>query len=246
MSEKEAPSVLDLQTFLAGPTTPIAQRPTIGQHWHATLEAILFASTQPLSISDLHKIVEELPKNTIHQLLLDVQQQWHDERRGIQLVEVATGWQFRTHPSTASYVQKMQSVKPKKLSKAAMEALAVVAYRQPVTRAEVEQIRGVDSSAVLYKLVQLNLVQVVGKKEEEAGKPEMLGTTPAFLSHFNLRDLLELPSLSTPFTADTPLNEAMQIDALDTDDNTTISTASTLNPLEALQVHLNPEPPTKS
>ncbi len=246
MSEKESPSVIDLQTFLAGPTTPVAQRPTIGQHWQAILEAILFASTQPLSLSDLHKIVEDLPKNTIHQLLLDIQQQWNDERRGIQLVEVATGWQFRTHPSTAPYVQKMQAVKPKRLSKAAMEALAVVAYRQPVTRAEVEQIRGVDSSAVLYKLVQLNLVQVVGKKEEEAGKPEMLGTTPTFLSHFNLRDLLELPSLSTPSASDTPLNEAILVDALDTDENTTISSASTLNPLEALQVHLNPEPPTKS
>jgi len=242
MSEKESPSVIDLQTFLAGPTTTVTQQSTIGQHWQAVLEAILFASTQPLSISDLHKIIEELPKNTIHQLLIEVQQQWNDERRGIQLVEVATGWQFRTHPSTAPYVQKMQAVKPKKLSKAAMEALAVVAYRQPVTRAEVEQIRGVDSSAVLYKLVQLNLVQVVGKKEEEAGKPELLGTTPAFLSHFNLRDLLELPSLSVSPSSNTSLQDTMLIDTLDTDDNT----GSTIHPLEALQAHLNPEPPKKS
>ena len=86
-----------------------------------------------------------------------------------------------------------------------MEALAVVAYRQPVTRSEVEQIRGVDSSAVIYKLVQLNLVHVVGKKEEEPGKPELLGTTAEFLSHFNLRDLLSCPLLQPQCNTTNPL-----------------------------------------
>jgi len=235
MADKESPVILDLQAFLTGPNTPTEPKEQIGKHWHSILESILFAAPSPLTITDIHHIIEDLPKSTLHQLLLDLQLRWHDERRGIQLIEVATGWQFRTHPSTASYVQKMRLIKPKRLSKAAMEALAVIAYRQPVTRAEVEQIRGVDSSAVIYKLVQLNLVQVVGKKEEEPGKPELLGTTSEFLSHFNLRDLLDLPSLDQ----ETSLGK----DALSVSN---ITTVDEIDPLTALQVHINPEKPTLS
>ena len=224
MSEKEIP-IVSLQDFLSGPQ--LSHRPKqIGKQWHAVLEAVLFASSAPLTLEDLRSIIEDLPKGTIHQLLLEVQQSWQESKRGIQLVEVATGWQFRTRPDTASYVRKLDHIKPKKLSRAAMEALAVVAYRQPVTRSEVEQIRGVDSSAVIYKLVQLNLVHVVGKKEEEPGKPELLGTTSEFLSHFNLRDLLSLPSLTSPMQHDEPVLQPQE---------------ALVDPLTALQVHLNPE-----
>lgn len=232
MSDKETP-IVDLQTFLSGPTTPTnTKKVVLGKQWHAILEAILFAAPTALTIADIQKILEELSPNNIHQLLIELQQQWNEERRGIELVEVATGWQFRTHPSAAEYIQKMHAEKPRKLSKAAMEALAVIAYRQPVTRGEVEQIRGVDSSAVIHKLSNLNLVQVVGKKEEEPGKPELLGTTPEFLSHFNLRDLLDLPSLQ--------VKEAESSIAGDSNvDNET--TLEEIDPLTALQIHLNPE-----
>ena len=235
MSNKESPVILDLQTFLTGPNLPKEQTEPIGKHWHTILESILFAAPSALTITDIHNIIEEVPKSTLHQMLLELQQRWNDERRGIQLVEVATGWQFRTHPSTALYVQKMQTVKPKKLSKAAMEALAVVAYRQPVTRAEVEQIRGVDSSAVIYKLVQLNLVQVVGKKDEDPGKPELLGTTSEFLSHFSLRDLLELPSLEQETSFE---QSALSL--------SNVTAADEIDPLTALQVHIHPEKPKLS
>lgn len=228
MSEKEIP-IVNLQEFLSGPQ-PAHTPKQIGRQWHAVLEAVLFASSTPLTLDELRNIIEEIPKSTIHQVLLEIQQNWQESKRGIQLVEVATGWQFRTHPDMATYVRKLDHIKPKKLSKAAMEALAVVAYRQPVTRSEVEQIRGVDSSAVIYKLVQLNLVHVVGKKEEEPGKPELLGTTTEFLSHFNLRDLLSLPSLTAPMQSDEPLTPAPEM----------------VDPLMALQVHLNPQSPTKS
>ena len=227
MSEKEIP-IVDLQEFLSGPL-PAQSPKQIGRQWHAVLEAVLFASSTPLTLDELRNIIEEIPKSTIHQVLLDIQKNWQESKRGIQLVEVATGWQFRTHPDTAAYVRKLDHIKPKKLSKAAMEALAVVAYRQPVTRSEVEQIRGVDSSAVIHKLVQLNLVHVVGKKEEEPGKPELLGTTTEFLSHFNLRDLLSLPSLTAPMQSDVPIIPAPEM----------------VDPLMALQVHLNPKSPTK-
>lgn len=228
MSEKEI-QIVNLQEFLSGPQPPHTPK-QIGRQWNAVLEAILFASSTPLTLDEIRNIVEEIPKSTIHQVLLEIQQSWQESKRGIQLIEVANGWQFRTHPDTALYVRKLDHIKPKKLSKAAMEALAVVAYRQPVTRSEVEQIRGVDSSAVIYKLVQLNLVQVVGKKEEEPGKPELLGTTSEFLSHFNLRDLLSLPSLSAPMQSNVPNTPAPEM----------------VDPLMALQVHLNPKDPTKS
>ena len=227
MSEKEIP-IVSLQDFLSGPQVSNTPK-QLGKQWHAVLEAVLFASSTPLTLDDLRNIIEELPKSTIHQLLIEIQKGWQESKRGIQLIEVATGWQFRTHPDTAEYVRKLDHIKPKKLSKAAMEALAVVAYRQPVTRSEVEHIRGVDSSAVIYKLVQLNLVHVVGKKEEEPGKPELLGTTSEFLSHFNLRDLLSLPSLTAPMQHEEPV----------------IQPQETLDPLIALQVHLNPEAKTK-
>jgi len=228
MSDKEIP-IVNLQDFLSGPQATHTPK-QIGKQWHAILEAILFASSTPLTLEDFRSIVEDLPVGTIHQLLIEIQRNWQESRRGIQLVEVANGWQFRTHPDTASYVRKLEHIKPKRLSKAAMEALAVVAYRQPVTRSDVEQIRGVDSSAVIYKLVQLNLIHVVGKKEEEPGKPELLGTTAEFLSHFNLRDLLSLPSLTAPMHHAEPV----------------IQSQEGLDPLKAIQVHLNPETQIKS
>ena len=237
MSEKDIP-IVNLHEFLSGPQTAPRTTQNIGKQWHAILEAVLFASPNPLTIDEFHTVLEAVPKSAIHQCLLEIQKNWAEAKHGIQLVEVASGWQLRTHPDTASYVRKLQHIKPKKLSKAAMEALAVVAYRQPVTRSEVEQIRGVDSSAVIYKLVQLNLVQVVGKKEEEPGKPEMLGTTTEFLSHFNLRDLLSLPSLSEP------INVGNAHDANDTILASDLQ--EPLDPLSAMQVHLNPENPTKS
>ena len=227
MSDKEIP-IVRLQDFLSGPQHTHTPK-QVGKQWHAVLEAVLFAASSPLTLEDLRNIIEDLPKGTIHQLLIEIQKSWQESKRGIQLVEVATGWQFRTHPDTANYVRRLDHIKPKKLSKAAMEALAVVAYRQPVTRSEVEQIRGVDSSAVIYKLVQLNLVHVVGKKEEEPGKPELLGTTAEFLSHFNLRDLLSLPSLTAPIQNEEPIPQPKEV----------------LDPLTAIQVHLNPEAKTK-
>ena len=234
MSEKDIP-IVNLHEFLSGPQIEQRGAQPVGKQWHAILEAVLFASPTPLTIDELRSVLEDVPKNSIHQCLLEIQKNWEEAKHGIQLVEVASGWQLRTHPAAADYVRKLQHIKPKKLSKAAMEALAVVAYRQPVTRSEVEQIRGVDSSAVIYKLVQQNLVQVVGKKEEDPGKPELLGTTAEFLSHFNLRDLLSLPSLAEPIhTSNTggPIVSPGHQESLD--------------PLAAMQVHLNPRTPTKS
>jgi segregation and condensation protein B len=110
------------------------------------------------------------------------------------LCEVAGGWQFRTNPDNAEWVRKMLASKPVRLSRAALETLAVIAYRQPVTRAEIEDVRGVDSGGVLKLLLDRRLIKIIGKKEE-IGRPSLYGTTKDFLEFFGLKDLTNLPTL---------------------------------------------------
>ena len=131
----------------------------------------------------------------VQEALRTLQQSWREEKRGIKIEEVAHGWQIRTSAKYGHWVRRSIQGKPKKLSKASLEVLSIVAYRQPVTRSEIDQIRGVDSSAVISKLIQAQLVTNVGRREEDPGKPLLLGTTDEFLSLFNLRDLLSLPTL---------------------------------------------------
>ncbi|MGB9599540.1 MAG: SMC-Scp complex subunit ScpB, partial [Myxococcota bacterium] len=113
---------------------------------------------------------------------------------GILLREVANGYQFITNPENAEYLRKMIDIKPFKLSRAALETLAIVAYRQPVTKSEVEEIRGVDSSGALRVLIEKRLVRIVGKKDEP-GRPFLYGTTKEFMEFFDLKSLADLPTL---------------------------------------------------
>jgi segregation and condensation protein B len=107
---------------------------------------------------------------------------------------VAGGWQFRTDPDSGDFVRRFLRVKPHRLTRAALETLAIIAYRQPVTRPEIEDVRGVDSGAVVKALLERRLIKILGKKEEP-GRPLLYGTTKEFLEFFNLRDLKDLPTL---------------------------------------------------
>jgi segregation and condensation protein B len=113
---------------------------------------------------------------------------------GVTLVEVAGGWQLRTDPSTVEYVRRFLRVRPQRLTRAAVETLSIIAYRQPVTRPEIEEIRGVDSAAVVKALLDRRLIKILGKKEE-VGRPILYGTTREFLEFFALKDLSALPTL---------------------------------------------------
>ncbi len=124
---------------------------------------------------------------------LKIEYQSHPER-GFELVEVAGGFQFRSKPAFAAYIKTLHQTAPTRLSQAALESLAIVAYRQPVTRAEVDEIRGVDSGGVLRTLLERDLLRVVGKKDE-AGKPLLYGTTKTFLETFSLENLQGMPTL---------------------------------------------------
>lgn len=161
----------------------------------ATLEALLLASAERLERAMLEKCLPEADHPLINGALENLKLEYSGAHRGIHLVEVAGGFQLRTNPDFRNSVREMFVSTPRKLSRAALETLAIVAYRQPLTRADIEEIRGVDSSGVLRTLEELDLVQTVGRLDD-IGRPHILGTTPRFLEFFGLSTLEDLPSLS--------------------------------------------------
>ena len=156
------------------------------------LESLLFAAAKPLKVQDLRKVLAETTKHQVQLALKHLMAV--TAQRGVVLAQVAGGFQFRTHPENAVWVQKMLQSKPARLSRTQIETLAIVAYRQPITRPEIDDVRGVDSGAVLKLLLERELIQIVGKKEEP-GRPLLYGTTVRFLEFFNLRSLRDMPTL---------------------------------------------------
>ena len=158
------------------------------------LEALLFVSQEPLGL-ERAMMVLDLPRAEVLQGFRRLQDSYETDGRGLQVVEVAGGYRLVTRADYAPWLKRLEKVKPApKLSRSALEALAIVAYKQPIVRAEIEQIRGVETSSVLRTLLERKLVRMVGRKEVP-GRPIMYGTTKYFLEHFGLRDLSELPPL---------------------------------------------------
>lgn len=161
------------------------------------LEALIFASEEPLGLVALTGVLEEqgVTKSQLQETLQEMIGEYNENPlRGFFLREVGGAYQFVTKPACASYLQKLNLAKPKTLTQASLETLAIIAYRQPLVRSEVEQIRGVDSGGVLKTLLERGFIKIVGRKEE-AGQPLIYGTTPAFLELFHLTNLEELPSM---------------------------------------------------
>ncbi|MBI5299612.1 MAG: SMC-Scp complex subunit ScpB [Deltaproteobacteria bacterium] len=161
------------------------------------LEALIFASEDPITVSGLSLLLQEagVEKGEIDAVLQELKQDYNENpTKGLFLREVAGGYQFITKPDLANWVLKLNVSKPRSLSQAALETLAVIAYRQPAVRSELEQIRGVDSGGVLKTLLERGLIKIMGRREE-AGQPLIYGTTPAFLELFHLNNLSELPSM---------------------------------------------------
>lgn len=156
------------------------------------LECLLFVADQPLRLRDIKDAVD-LEEDDIKKLITELQKDY-EERSGLAIVEIAGGYHVKTRPEMADYVSKLKEPKPQRLRRPALETLAIVAYRQPITHPEIHQLRGVDSSSVLSTLIEHELVQVIGTKET-AGRPKLYGTTMVFLEKFGLRDLENLPPL---------------------------------------------------
>ena len=158
------------------------------------LEGLFFISDSPLRLETLLEILPESNKETILNGVRKIQTEYEDPSKGIELTEVAGGYQFRTKPMWAGWVNRLKKAKAIKLSQAALETLAIVAYRQPVIRPAIEEIRGVDSGSVLHTLLEKDLIKVMGRKDLP-GRPIVYGTTKAFLELFGLNTLSDLPML---------------------------------------------------
>jgi segregation and condensation protein B len=159
------------------------------------VEAVLFVSGEPISVDRLQGVVEGVTRAELMSALRGLQADYAAEGRGLQVVEVAGGFQIATRADCAPWIKRLEKAKAgARLSRSAMETLAIIAYKQPLVRAEMEQIRGVDTAGVLKTLLDRRLIRIVGRKDIP-GRPIMYGTTKQFLQAFGLKDLASLPAL---------------------------------------------------
>jgi len=158
------------------------------------IESLLFVADGPQTLQRIGEALDQADRQTIQGVLAELQAEYEGQNRGVRLVEVAGGYQLRTAKANAEWVKKFLGGRPARMGKATLETLAIVAYRQPITKAEVEAIRGVDVDGVITTLLERNLIRAVARKDVP-GRPFLYGTTPEFLQVFNLKDLSHLPTL---------------------------------------------------
>src|SRR5450631_3965035 len=158
------------------------------------LEAALLAAQEPLALADLRRLFEEdIGADTLRRLLDELREAW--QGRGVELVNLASGWRFQTRPEFQQYLERLSSDKPPRYSRAVMETLAIIAYRQPVTRGDIEDIRGVTVSTNVIKTLEARgWIDSVGYRDVP-GRPALYATTKTFLDDLGLRSLQELPPL---------------------------------------------------
>ncbi len=160
----------------------------------SVLESLLLISEKPLQFKDFILVFPNLSKEDFFQGMNVLKEKYNENNCGFVLYEVAGGFHFRTNPIHANVIAQYTKAKPVRLSRATLETLSIIAYRQPVTRPEIDDIRGVDSGHILRTLLERNLIKILGKREEP-GNPLIYGTTPDFLSFFHLNSLNDLPTL---------------------------------------------------
>lgn len=182
------------------------------------IEGLLFVSGRPVSLKRLKEVLMGMEHAAVRQLIGQLDEEYVQSRRAFRVQEVAGGYQLVTDPGLAPWMKRaLEFPREDALSKAALETLAIVAYRQPITKAEIEIIRGVDVAGTLERLVERQFVRVVGRKETP-GRPILYGTTTEFLRHFGLKDLNGLPPMtrggaipSLPGGSDSPMLPLPQI-----------------------------------
>ncbi len=161
------------------------------------LESVLFASEKPLSTERLTVVFDDTyTKEEIYSILDELRTElMSSEQRGVKLEEIAGGWQLRTKEDNNPWVKKLENIRPIRLSPTALEVLAIIAYKQPITKAETDKIRGVDSTHIFKTLMDKNLVRICGRSDLP-GRPLLYSTTPEFLEVFGLKEIRELPSIT--------------------------------------------------
>jgi segregation and condensation protein B len=189
------------------------------QQLKTAIEALLFIGGGPLSVDRLRGIFEEAPKEQIEAQLQALKADYDAREAGVMVAEVANGYQLATRPEQSVWVRKFKTVKvTTRLSRPALETLAIIAYKQPVTRPEIEAIRGVNIGGIVRNLMERRLVKIVGKKDVP-GKPMLYGTSVEFLQYFGLKDLSSLPTLREFQELDA--NEDAMVEALPERDDST-------------------------
>ena len=180
---------------VAAPANEGAVQAIADRELRGIVESLLFVSPEPLSVQRLVAIMGDVTKADVAQALRGLGEELEQEGRGVRLVEIAGGFRLVTKQEYATWIKRLDKTKSAaKLSRSALESLAIIAYKQPIVRSEIEEIRGVETSGVVRTLLERKLVRIVGRKEVP-GRPIMYGTTKFFLEHFGLNDLTQLPPL---------------------------------------------------
>jgi segregation and condensation protein B len=162
----------------------------------AAVEAVLFASEKPLTLAQVTGALEGVERKVVHQVLDELRAEYDEQGRGFRVAEIAEGWQLLTRSQHAAVIRRLHRMKSaNRLTRPSLETLAIIGYKQPLTKAEIEAIRGVNSDGVMHSLLERRLVRTVGRKDV-AGRPLLYGTTREFLQAFGLKDLGELPKLT--------------------------------------------------
>jgi len=159
------------------------------------IEAIIFVSDKPVTFDEIHKVLDDYSKDDLIGVIEELKEDYKNQNHGIRIIELAGGYQFATDPVAAPHLGKLYRERQShKLSKASMETLAIIAYRQPITRSEIEAIRGVNVEGTIDTLFEKNLIKTAGRKDA-VGRPILYATSKRFLEHFGLNSLTELPQL---------------------------------------------------
>jgi len=173
------------------------------------IEALILASDEPLSFDKLRALLEPVESSDVREALNTLENHYAD--RGIQLKKIANGWQFRTAPACANIVEQLWQTRPPRLSRSILETLAIIAYQQPTTRAEIEVLRGIKvSSSIIAGLLERSWVKVLGRKDVP-GRPHLYGTSKQFLSDFGLNSLQDLPDSAQLMDINETQQEALEL-----------------------------------
>ena len=157
------------------------------------IESLLFVADGPLTVDRIHGVLNQIDKNEIRQALRELSEEYEARKGGFHLRIIAEGYQIRTRPEYRDWIKRLIQPKAIRLSKAALETIAIIAYKQPIIRSDIEHIRGVDCGGILRMLLERKLIRVLGRKEIP-GRPLIYGTTKQFLEVFDLKNLKELPT----------------------------------------------------
>ncbi|MEI7590207.1 MAG: SMC-Scp complex subunit ScpB [Deltaproteobacteria bacterium] len=160
----------------------------------AIIEALIFSADSPLAKEKIKAILGDIEMETVGQYIAELVSEYDQREGGLCIQEIAGGFQFRTKTNYAPWIKALKGNRAYTFSRAAMETIAIVAYRQPIIKADIDRIRGVDSGGCVKNLLEKRLIRIMGRMEE-AGKPILYGTTKKFLEVFNLNELSELPTL---------------------------------------------------